>query len=54
MRDKWPVNAGRPLAKGMLLPIYVKAQSETRNVTAADNQLLLIKKQLPHINPITL
>jgi hypothetical protein len=54
MRDKWPVSTGRPLAMGMLLPIYVKAQSETRNVTAVDNQLLLIKKQLPYINPITL
>jgi hypothetical protein len=51
MRNKWPVSGGRlPLAMGMLLPIYVKAQSETRNVTAADNQLLVIKNQLPHIN----
>jgi hypothetical protein len=47
MRDKWPVSGGRlPLAMGMLLPIYRKAQSETHNVTSADNQLLLIKKPI--------
>jgi hypothetical protein len=49
MRDKLPVSGGRcPLAKGMLLPIYVKAQSGTQNVTTTDNQLLLIK------NPISM
>jgi hypothetical protein len=55
MRNKWPVSGGRlPLAKGMLLPIYAKAQSKTRNVTAADNQLLLIKNQLSRTtnNPV--
>jgi hypothetical protein len=44
---KWPVSGGRfPLAKGMLLPIYVKPQSETQNVTATDNQSLMIKNLL--------
>jgi hypothetical protein len=44
MRDKWPVSGGRlPLAKGMLLLIYVKAQSNARNVTTTDNQLPAIK-----------
>src|ERR1700758_2919224 len=47
MRDKWPVSGGRfPLAKGMLLPVYVKAQSKPQNVTTTDNQLLLIKNLL--------
>jgi hypothetical protein len=47
MRDKWPVSGGRfPLAMGMLLPIYAKAQSKTQNVTATDNQSLLIKNLL--------
>jgi hypothetical protein len=35
-----------PLATGMLLPIYAKAQSKTQNVTATDNQSLLIKNLL--------
>jgi hypothetical protein len=44
MRDKWPVSGGRlPLATGMLLPIYAKAQSKTQNVTAIDNQSLPVK-----------
>jgi hypothetical protein len=47
MRDKWPVSGGRfPLAMGMLLPIYAKAQSKTQKVTASDNQSLLIKNLL--------
>jgi hypothetical protein len=47
MRDKWPVSAGRlPVAMGILLPIYVKAQSKTQNVAATDNQLLPTKNLL--------
>jgi hypothetical protein len=51
LRIKWPVSGGRlPLAKGMVLPIYAKAQSKAQNVTATDNQSLMIKNLLSRKN----
>jgi hypothetical protein len=42
MRDKWPVSDRRlPLAKGMVLPVYVNVQSEPQNVTATGNPVTI-------------
>jgi hypothetical protein len=55
MRNKWPVSAGRlPLAKGMLLPIYAKAQSETRKCNRSRQSVTADQESITAHKPLTL